>query len=250
MICIQLQSLKGWLLTVCLVAVLVTVVSAQIGTRVQVMHNVNLRVDPSTIHAPITLLHPPADLELLATNQVSGYFHVRTGDGKEGWVWAKNVSAIGTATATATLAPATTISSGWAKSTSLNTTFQGLEGPCPFNGNGSDPDQFTLKNRADTPQFYHDVTWDVINNLPFPGKTDGHYAKPHRKDWKQSELNVIRPFEGVPVRVVGYVVAIKPQSGGSGEGTNCNFNQTGDVDTHIALVRDVGGAEKNSIVIE
>jgi len=94
------------------------------------------------------------------------------------------------------------------------------------------------------------VTWSAINDLPFPGRTDGRYAKPHRKDWKQSELNVIRPFEGIPVTVIGYVVAIKPQSGGSGEGTNCNFNQTGDVDTHIALVGEAGDPEKNSIVIE
>ena len=239
------------LLVAGLLVISVSIGSAQIPAFVHVVRNVNLRSDPSTTNDPIRLLRPPADLGLLSPDKVSGYYHVRTIDGKKGWVWARNVSIAATlSSASPTGPPVTAISSSWTKPAPITTTFQGREGPCPYNGNGSDPDQFELKNRADTPSSYHDVTWDAVNDLPYPGKTDGHYAKPHRKDWKQGQLDVIRPFEGIPVRVVGYVVAIKPQRGGNGEGTNCNFSQTGDVDTHIALVRTAGDAEKNSIVIE
>jgi hypothetical protein len=146
--------------------------------------------------------------------------------------------------------PAAHVSSSWAKGVLTKTTFSGSEGSCPFNGNGSDPVQFTLKNRTDVPTMYNPVTWAAIDELDFPGKTDHKYAKPHRKDWKPNQLSVIEPFEGIPVQVIGYVVAIKPQNGGSGEGTNCNFNQVGDVDTHIALVGAFGSPEKESIVIE
>jgi SH3 domain protein len=234
-----------------LVAALFVAVSAQTSTQLQVIKNVNLRSDPSTSNDAITLLHRPDNLELLSPEKVGGYYHIRTIDGKTGWVWARNVKMVSATDTTSTNAPpATLVESTWNAAAPLDTTFSGEEGPCPFNGNGSDPDQFRLKNRADTPPLYHDVTWDAINSLPFPGKTDGHYAKPHRKDWRQDQLSVIQPFEGKPVRVVGYIVAIKPQSGGSGEGTNCNFNHPADTDTHIALVATAGDVEKNSIVIE
>jgi hypothetical protein len=52
------------------------------------------------------------------------------------------------------------------------------------------------------------------------------------------------------LRTTGYLVAFKPQSGGSGEGTNCHLNAPSDTDTHMALVEGVGDAEKSSVVIE
>lgn len=224
---------------------------AQVG-KLEVTRNVNLRSDPSTQNDSITLLHPPATLDLVATNKTNGYYHVHTDDGEDGWVWSKNVKIITNASIIqpSTTSLATSILSTWSKGTPTKSTFNGNEGPCPFDGNAFDPEQFTLKNRTDIPASYHDVTWDSLNNLPYPGKTDGTYAGKHRKDWTPTELDVIKPFEGIPVRVVGYIVAIKPQNGGSGEGTNCNFNKVGDVDTHLALVKNIGDAESTSIVIE
>jgi len=57
-----------------------------------VRRNVNLRSDPSTGVKPITLLTPPAQLTLVEPNQQNAFYHVRTSDGKEGWVWAKNIT--------------------------------------------------------------------------------------------------------------------------------------------------------------
>jgi hypothetical protein len=57
-----------------------------------VQRNVNLRSDPSTSSEPIALLKPPARLTLLGADNQNGYYHVRTADGREGWVYGRNVS--------------------------------------------------------------------------------------------------------------------------------------------------------------
>src|ERR1019366_2747173 len=43
---------------------------------------------------------------------------------------------------------------------------------------------------------------------------------------------------------------LKVQSGGTGEGTNCNFTLPAEVDWHIPLVAHVHDPEKLSIVVE
>lgn len=56
-----------------------------------VKRNVNLRPDPSTDNDPITTLTPPAQLDLIETEPTDGFFHVKTSDGQEGWVWGRNI---------------------------------------------------------------------------------------------------------------------------------------------------------------
>jgi len=56
-----------------------------------VKRNVNLRPDPSTTNAPIATLNAAIQIELVEPAPVDGYFHVRTTDHKEGWVWGKNI---------------------------------------------------------------------------------------------------------------------------------------------------------------
>ncbi len=62
--------------------------SAQTAT---VVRNVSLRSDASTKHPPLALLKPPVQLTLLSSKPRSGYYHVRTGAGQEGWVWGRNI---------------------------------------------------------------------------------------------------------------------------------------------------------------
>ena len=62
------------------------------GQIVTVVHSVNLRPDPSGEYAPIRLLttsEPP--LTLLEPLPESGYYHVRTSTGEEGYVWSRYV---------------------------------------------------------------------------------------------------------------------------------------------------------------
>ncbi len=211
------------------------------ASEAEVMKNVNLRADPSSHNPPIELLTPPDRVELLEETPTDGYYHVVTQDGKEGWVWGKNIQIQPAAEPTVTGAVAS-IAEQWDKPAPNKTTFTGVEGNCPWDGDGTDPDTYVRKNRSDVPTEYHDVQWLAISELAFPK------AKPLRKNWTAEQLAEIAKYEGVAIRTVGYIVAIKPER--SGEGTNCDFKKAGDYDTHIALVGKVGGAESDSVVIE
>src|SRR5256884_3831133 len=66
--------------------------TAASGQTVTVIHNVNLRPDPSTEYPALRLLtlsEPP--LTLLDAIPQSGYYHVRTSAGEDGYVWGREV---------------------------------------------------------------------------------------------------------------------------------------------------------------
>jgi hypothetical protein len=67
----------------------VTIAFAQ-GTAT-VTQNGNLRPTPSSAKPPIRLLTPPETLTLINTAQVNGYYHVRTAQGEEGWIFRNSV---------------------------------------------------------------------------------------------------------------------------------------------------------------
>jgi hypothetical protein len=56
-----------------------------------VTKGVNLRSDPSTSQSPIAHLDPDELLTLLSDTPESGYYHVKTSAGDEGWVWGRNI---------------------------------------------------------------------------------------------------------------------------------------------------------------
>jgi uncharacterized protein YraI len=68
-----------------------------------VTRNVNLRSDPSTANPPIRLLSPAEQLTLIEAGTISGYYHVKTQDAVEGWVWGRNLQ-VGTVTGASRLA--------------------------------------------------------------------------------------------------------------------------------------------------
>jgi hypothetical protein len=63
-------------------------------------------------------------------------------------------------------------------------------------------------------------------------------------------MQVIQPYEGVPVSVVGYVVKIKVEDTGSGESTNCHFVNPNEVDWHMPFAERFGDAEATAVVVE
>ncbi len=229
------------IVTLLLFASVLGLAQAQNGV---VKRNTYLREGPSSSDKKIMLLKTGDELELIDPEQTESYYHVRTLDGEEGFAYSKNV--------TVKEAPekirTEEISSDWEKPAPKKTTFHGQGGDCPWYGDNSDPDTFIHKNRADTAEQdgiqYHDVTWAAIAHLKYP------VAKPLRKNWTAEQIAEIASFEGVAVRTTGYLVAFKPQSGGSGEGTNCHLSASSDTDTHMALVEDVGNAEKTAVVVE
>jgi hypothetical protein len=243
-------------------ALLLTLVSFFAGIALAqeavVTRNVNLRRDPSTSQPPIRLLIPPDTVELLEPDRTSGYYHVRTEDHEEGWVWGQNIRVLSEGEPIPTspaMAPgtvpsgngtiATAVAQNWEKPTANQTTFASDGKTCGPSGDGGDTPTNLLKNRTDVPGGVHDVTWGAIAGLPSPSP-----APKHRSDWTDEQLAVIRPYEGIAVRVIGYLVALKPQTNGSGESTNCHWTKASQVDWHMALAKSVGDGEKDAIVVE
>ncbi|MDP9337729.1 MAG: SH3 domain-containing protein [Acidobacteriota bacterium] len=215
-----------------------------------VTHNVRLRPAPSTDNKPLMTLTPGEELELLDPAPTTGFYHVETESGDQGWVSTRYVRVTppplhALSAMAAGAPPASTISESWNKPAPNKTTFTGPGGNCPWNGNKLDPDTFIRKNRTDLPaeSDVHDVDWSAIHDLPFPIDTK------LRAKWTPAHLQEIARVEGVALRTTGYLVAIKPQNGNK-EGTNCRFSLASETDTHMALVGEVGGAEKDSVVIE
>jgi hypothetical protein len=213
---------------------------------VEVGQVLNLRPEPSTTKKPITKVHPGDELSLVEPSSSNGFSHVRTEDGREGWVAEKYVAIKRRPSALqlyGEVPPASTISEGWDKPEPNKVTFRGADGSCPWNGNDTDPDTYIRKNRSDVPDQYHSVLWSAIHDLPFPDD------KPIRANWSEDDLAEIAKYEGAALTTVGYIVAIKPQSG-HGEGTNCDFTLSSETDTHMALVGKFGDGEDDSVVIE
>ena len=80
------------------------VLTAQQAT---VNHGVSLRGDPSTKNAPVGHLNKNATVTLLSAKPKTGFYHVKTSDGTEGWVGVKYLSiedqtGAGTTTTTST----------------------------------------------------------------------------------------------------------------------------------------------------
>jgi hypothetical protein len=229
--------------------------SFAVGQEATVIRNVNLRSDPSTANPPIRLLSPSEKLTVIEAGTTSGYYHVKTQDGVEGWAWGRNLqvpTAPGTTPlveTTGTSTAASTIPPDWQKPDPQGSVFHGQEGDCQPGGDGGDSITNPRKNRIDVPDTYHSVTWDAINNLD--------YAKgaPRSLDnWTNAQLATIAPVQGVAVSVEGFLVKVKvetssPNSKG-GESTNCHFHQAPDVDWHMPLTAHAGDGENLAIIVE
>jgi len=232
-----------------LLAAAVPVHPAAAQQVVRVERNVNLRRDPSTNQPRIRLMRPPDELELLDAARVAGYYHVVYAEsGDTGWVWAKNVRvepAPGPASLVAP--PAAAIDTSWAKPTPATATFQSpvRDTSCGPTGLRGDSATNRRKNRTDVPSRYHAVSFAVIADLPYPAT-----RSTNRGAWPAESLALLRPYEGAAVQVVGYVVALRPQTKGSGESTNCYLRRSAEVDWHVAIVEHAGDGERTAIVVE
>jgi hypothetical protein len=226
---------------------LLLAVSSAVAQTATVDRNVNLRRDSSTDQAPIRLLKPPTKLQLLQSAQDDGYYNVRTAEGQEGWVWAKNVTIDLGDTATfgviAAVPGLSAIPDDWDRPTPHDGSMSGPSGSCPFAGQGAEGDSNRRKNRTDIPSSYHDVTFDALASLAYPT------AKKHRSDWTPAQLAIIEPHEGIAVRVVGFLVALRPQTGNE-EDTNCKFSKAVETDWHMAVVAQAGQGEEKAVVVE
>jgi hypothetical protein len=218
------------------------------ATEALVVRNVNLRPDPSSSQPSIRLLRPPDHVELISPEPSGDFYHVRTAEDEEGWVWRRNVRILpeegeGASPGTTAANVGSAISEGWDKPAPNHSSFSSDGKTCGAFGDAAGNQTNLRKNRTDIPSAYHDVTVAAIRDLPFPN------VPKSRENWTAEQSAEIAKSEGVAVRVVGYLVAIKPQ-GGSGESTNCHWTKPAQTDWHIALVEHPGDGEADSVVVE
>lgn len=217
-----------------------------------VERNVNLRRDPSTSHPPIRLLLPPEELELQDSAAVNGYYPVvRAESNDTGWVWGRNVrleSGVGQPGGLMLAgAPATSIDAAWQKPAPVSGVFRGpVSGvSCGPTGDGGDTASNRRKNRTDLPPSYHPTAFAAVAGLEYPAT-----RSKDRSLWPPESLAVVQRYEGAALQMVGYLVALKPQTSGSGESTNCHMKAAAEVDWHVAIVGEAGDGEGASVVVE
>ena len=90
-------------------------------------------------------------------------------------------------------------------------------------------------------------------NFLFPGKGENKKAPKNRRNWLPEHFAITNQYESIPIRVEGYLIVIRDQKKsklGTGEGTNCGFVTLGNIDAHIALVKERDDPEPTAIVVE
>jgi uncharacterized protein YgiM (DUF1202 family) len=202
-----------------------------------VTRNVNLRSDPSTSQPAIELLKPPTTLEVLDPTVQSGYLNVRTSDGTEGWVWARNVNVseappapTPAPTPTPTPAPIPTPSPvGFNVACALPFTDASprtdFDDSCPNQGQPTAHVGFTLDQVT--------AMYTLKNNYCAPGPAvNVDFADMGRFEQGTMQLTDGSAMaEGQRVRLVGYVAAVKTTH--SNEGVNCHYTDDATTDIHI-----------------
>ena len=225
------------------------------GTDAVLTHNSTLRSDPSSAHPPILTLKANEDVELLSTSATHGYYHVRTSEGQEGWIYGRSLQILsdnvappsGTTASPATGSTTTSadvssaIPTDWDKPDPNHTQYEGVDGTCGPNGDGGDSATNPRKNRTDVSASYHQVSWKAFQSLPYPT------AARSLDQWTTEQGAVIQPYEGIALTVVGYLDAIKIEGA---ESTNCHFTNPQEVDWHMPLVEHSLDQEATSIVVE
>ena len=224
-------------------------------------HKATLRADPSTERPPVAILQTGEHLDLIDPSPRAGYYHVRSEEGEEGWVYVRSVEVVADAPAAAAQPPTrpaptargrppsttgivSSIPPNWDKPEPNTTTFDGPDGQCGPTGDGGDTVTNKRKNRTDEATDYHQVTWNALQALPSP------VAGKSLDKWTAEQLAQIQPYQGIAVAAVGYLAALKPQDHGGGESTNCHFTNPVEVDWHMALVEKSGDPESSSVVVE
>jgi len=214
-----------------------------------VKRSVNLRSDASTDSDIVELLKPGAQLQLVEPDKTNGFYHVTADDGKDGWVWARNIKVLaGTPIPplhpnppTPTTPSPTT--SGDLFSQLMNARKTAVGQPLIENGNQvcgptgktTNPKTIALnnnKNRTDLPgdSDYIDIGWSDLESLPSDRVSD---------------------FVSAPVRVAGFLShKINVENTGNGESTNCNLTGDNEVDWHIYLTNSPAQQISSAIIVE
>jgi Bacterial SH3 domain len=199
----------------------------------------NVREKPTRSSSIVTTVSSGDEVELLSAKPRRGYYHIRTADGNEGWVLARNVQV--DADDGNTTNPPPNPQDLFARLMAARKPTVGQ--PLVENGQevcgpaGDAPDQSKQalnqnKNRTDTPDVasYVLIDWDSLSSLP---------------------SDRIQDFQGASVAVEGFLShKINVENRGNGESTNCHLTGDDEVDWHMYLTKSPAQQISDAIIVE
>lgn len=209
----------------------------------------NVRSGQSMRSQVRTVLAEGDTVDLVSPTKRLGYYHVRTRAMAPitGWAWAARLRVINEAPPSPAAAAA--VDATWTKTPSNATDIHWPTGDhalCQSDGIGGDPATNHQKNRTDEPSSYHDVSWNAVATLPFPRN---HLSRRtgDAHPWPAADLAAIASYEGIPLRIVGFLANAKVEGK---ESTNCGQTDTARVDWHLYLTKGPRQKTRQSIVVE
>jgi Bacterial SH3 domain len=217
----------------------------------------NLRADPSTHNPPIQTLAKGTHVTLLETKSTNGFYHVRTPEKKEGWVWTKNVTTgIQASQISRKVVRRPVIVEEVREQLGSAAACQPDLSSCPISG-CSAPEvphglANQLKRRVPKSSTAVLLTFDDFqvlqqqaDNLVGENKelTAGDRAKLAGLAVGNGQVS-----EGAVVSVVGYLVGVPHPN--TGESVNCNLKGEQNNDFHIPISNDPDNTDFQGIVVE
>jgi hypothetical protein len=209
-----------------------------------VRHNVNLRRDPSTRHAPLALLSTSTELQLIEDTPRSGFYHVITRDGRQGWTFARNVQ----------LGPAPPEKFEAQAAQSCVASFD-LCTPIGCGKEGSTQALVNMaKRRVPTETEATLLTFDDMKGLQDQANqvVGQHVELDADGRAKLADLTVTdgTVAEGSLVQLSGFISTGAKPHPNTGESVNCKFTQAANNDIHINIAPRPTDTELAGTVVE
>lgn len=246
--------IRPFVVVLCLL-VLPGFLSAQ--KQATISHNAKLRSDASTNNPSIQTLAAGTSVVVIDAKPTNGFYHVRTDQNKEGWVWSKSVSFPAKANAglRKLVRPPTVVETEQPMA-SATTSCAGDLNSCPASGCAA-PDEphglaNQLKRRIPTSGATVLLTFDDFQALQQQADDRVGENKELSADdrAKLTGLTVSsgQVSEGDVVSVVGYLVGVPHPN--TKESVNCNLQGADNNDFHIPISNDPGNSDFQGIVVE
>jgi hypothetical protein len=225
-----------------------------------------LRGDHDASSTLVKRLDVSTPLTVLDMNPQNGYLHVRTADGTEGWVFARNISVIAERPAAggaaagrqparhptpfaARAAKARSRSAGACAASLDQCTEDGCDAP-------GTPHALLNHRKRTVPPDGSAVTLTFADLRALQGSTDrkgiGQGADiADRAVLTNLDIGGGRTIsEGALVQLAGFISPARSLGPGSAESVNCRLTSAHDTDVHIPVVETAVGTEFESLVVE
>lgn len=222
--------------------------------------NLKLRKTPSNKGVQVGTLKAGAKVTILDPKSSNGFYHVRIGKNREGWIWAKGVKLSGDSTAPRALArrpQSRELEPHKGVVTTAAAACANDLASCPVTGCASPPDgphgiMNQLKQTVPSSTTATILTFDDFASLQQQADNtvgeDKELTADDRAQLKGLTVSSGQVSEGDLVSLLGYLVGTPHPN--TGESVNCNLKGEPNNDYHIPFSNDPSNSDFQGIVVE